>query len=154
MLSSHAKVLTRSSDPQNPLAGRIQQYVERMMRSRSEIFDESSRKRGPPEPTDGLDPAKRQKLGAQLNTPRLHVPPLTPGLHTVGELFTITTDEALKAFDVAMLSEDLVVKISITILQRIGADTLNQAVEVSAMLRLSAFLKANLRRGSGNAINV
>lgn len=98
-----------------------------------EIFDESSKKRGPPEPVDGLDPAKRQKLGAQINSSpqnRLHVPPLTPGPHTVAELFTITTDEALKAFDVAMLSEDLVVKIGITILQRINADTLHQAVEV------------------------
>ena len=128
------EVLTVSSDPQNPLAGRIQQYVERMMRSKTEIFDEASRKRGPPEPTDGLDPAKRQKLGAQVNTPpqdRLHVPPLTPGPHTIAELFTITTDQALTAFDVAQLSEDLVVKIGITILQRINADTLNQAVEVS-----------------------
>lgn len=128
------EVLTVGSDPQNPLAGRIQQYVERMMRSKTEIFDEASRKRGPPEPADGLDPAKRQKLGAQANTPpqdRLHVPPLTPGPHTIAELFTITTDQALTAFDVAQLSEDLVVKIGITILQRINADTLNQAVEVS-----------------------
>ena len=128
------EVLTGSSDPQNPLAGRIHQYIERMMRSKTDIFDESSRKRGPPEPTDGLDPAKRQKLGAQIISPpqnRLYVPPLTPGSHTIAELFTITADEALKAFDVAMLSEDLVVKIGITILQRINADTLNQAVEVS-----------------------
>ncbi|KAG0647863.1 mRNA cleavage and polyadenylation specificity factor complex subunit pta1 [Hyphodiscus hymeniophilus] len=119
-------------DPQNPLAGRIHQYIERMMRSKTEIFDEFNRKRGPPEPVDGLDPAKRQKLVAQVNTSpqnRLHIPPLTPGSHTVAELFTITTDEALKAFDVAMLSEDLVVKIGITILQRINTDTLNQAVD-------------------------
>jgi symplekin len=134
------EVLTVGSDPQNPLSGRIQQYVERMMRSKTEIFDEATRKRGPPEPTDGLDPAKRQKLEAQINTPpqdRLHVPPLTPGPHTIAELFTITTDQALTAFDVAQLSEDLVVKIGITILQRINADTLNQAVEVSPILKLS-----------------
>ncbi|KAE8442674.1 hypothetical protein EG329_002972 [Mollisiaceae sp. DMI_Dod_QoI] len=118
-------------DNQHPLAGRIQQYVERMMRSRSDIFDEPSRKRGPPEPTDGLDSAKRQKLGAQVTNaaPKLHVPPLAPGSHSVAELFTVTTDDALKAFDVAQLSEDLVVKIGITILQRIDADTLNQAVD-------------------------
>jgi symplekin len=122
------------SDPQNPLAPKIQQYVERMMRSRSDIFDEASRKRGPPEPTDGLDAAKRQKLGAQMSTPRFHVPPLTPGTHTIAELYTVTTDDALKAFDVSQLSEDLVVKIGITILQRIDADTLNQAIEVSTSL--------------------
>ena len=126
----------RCSDPQNPLAGRIQQYVERMMRSRNEIFDEASRKRGPPEPTDGLDAAKRQKLGAQVPsaTPKFHVPPLKPGPHTVAELFTVTTDEGLKAFDVAQLTEYLVVKIGITILQKLDADTLNQAVKVCTVL--------------------
>ncbi|TVY53795.1 mRNA cleavage and polyadenylation specificity factor complex subunit pta1 [Lachnellula cervina] len=118
-------------DPQNPLAGRIQQYVERMMRSRNEIFDEASRKRGPPEPTDGLDAAKRQKLAAQVPsaTPRFHVPPLKPGPCTVAELFTVTTDEGLKAFDVSVLTQDLVVRIGITILQKLDTDTLNQAVE-------------------------
>ena len=122
----------RCSDPQNPLAGRIQQYVERMMRSRNEIFDEASRKRGPPEPTDGLDAAKRQKLGAQVPNavPKFHVPPLKPGQHTVAELFTVTADEGLKSFDVAQLSPDLVVKIGITILQKLDGDTLDQAVEV------------------------
>ncbi|KAF4634018.1 hypothetical protein G7Y89_g4091 [Cudoniella acicularis] len=118
-------------DPQNPLAGRIQQYVERMMRSRNEIFDEASRKRGPPEPIDGLDAAKRQKLGAQMPIaiPKFYVPPLTLGPHTIAELFTVTTDEGLKAFDVAQLSEELVVKIGITILQKLDAGVLNQAVE-------------------------
>jgi symplekin len=102
-----------------------------MMRSRSDIFDEASRKRGPPEPTDGLDASKRQKLGAQVPAPRFHVPPLTTGSHTIAELYTVTTDDALKAFDVSQLSEDLVVKIGITILQRIDAETLNQAIDVS-----------------------
>jgi symplekin len=106
-----------------------------MLRSRTEIFDESSRKRAHPELLDGLDPAKRQKLGAQVITPsvpRLHIPPLTPGPHSVAELFTVTTDEALKSFDVSSLGEDLVVKIGISILQRINADTLNQTIEVSS----------------------
>ncbi|KAF7959891.1 hypothetical protein EAE96_001494 [Botrytis aclada] len=115
-------------DPHNPLNGRIQQYVERMMRSKTEIFDEGNRKRGPPEPVDASDPAKRQKLGAQVKSARLHIPPLAPGNHTIAELFTITTDEALKGFDVALLSEDLVVKIGITILQRIDTDTIEQAI--------------------------
>lgn len=102
------------------------------MRSRNEIFDEATRKRGPPAPIDGLDATKRQKLGAQLPTPAptFHVPPLTPGPHTVAELFTVTTDEGLRAFDVSQLTEDLVVKIGITILQRLDPQTLNQAVEV------------------------
>ncbi|CZR54124.1 related to pre-tRNA processing protein / PF I subunit [Phialocephala subalpina] len=118
-------------DNQHPLAGKIQQYVERMMRSKSDIFDEQTRKRGPPEPTDGLDAAKRQKLSAQVKpaAPKFHVPPLAPGSHSVAELFTVTTEEGLKGFDVAQLAEHLVVQIGITILQRLDADTLNQAVE-------------------------
>ncbi len=109
-----------------------------MMRSKIDIFEEATRKRGPQEPIDGLDAAKRQKLGAQILpiAPKFHVPPLKPGLHTIAELFTVTNDEALKTFDVAMLSEDLVVKIVITILQRIDTDTLNQAIEVCMVDKL------------------
>lgn len=130
------KVLTVFSDQQHPLAGKMHQYIERLMRSRADIFDESSRKRGPPEPTDGLDAAKRQKLGAPapILAPKIQVPPLTPGPHTIAELFTITTDEALRAFDVSQLSDDLVLKIGIMILQKLDANTLNQAIEVCNLL--------------------
>ncbi|KAL3417574.1 mRNA cleavage and polyadenylation specificity factor complex subunit [Phlyctema vagabunda] len=119
-------------DPQNPLAQRIQQYVERMMRSKTEIFDEMNRKRGPPEPTDGLDSAKRAKLGAQIQQPtppvRLHIPVLTPGPHSVAELFTLSADEGLKAFDVSQLASDLVAKIDVTIFQKLNEDILSQAI--------------------------
>lgn len=127
------KVLTVGSDNQHPLAGRMHQYIEKMMRQRADIFDDSTRKRGPPEPTDGLDAAKRQKLGAQVQSlvPKFEVPPLAPGPHTLAGLFTVTADDALKQFDVAIIPEHLAVKIVITILQRLNADTLNQAVEVS-----------------------
>ncbi len=101
------------------------------MRTKADIFDDTSRKRGPPEPTDGLDPSKRQRLGAQAApAPKFYVPPLKSGNHTLAEVFTVTSDEALKAFDVALLSEDLVVKICVSILQKINADTLNQASDV------------------------
>ncbi|RDW84359.1 hypothetical protein BP6252_01949 [Coleophoma cylindrospora] len=116
-------------DPQNPLAQRIQQHIERLLRSRTDIFDESTRKRGPPEPIDGLDAAKRQKLGAQIPPPvRIHIPPLAPGPHTIGELFTISADDGLKAFDVAQLAPDLVAKIDVTILQKLDKELLSQAV--------------------------
>jgi len=126
------------SDPNNPLAPRIQQYVERMARSRTEIFEEASRKRGPPEPTDGLDAAKRQKLDAPVSKQKLYIPPFAPGPHTIAELFTITTDAALQTFDVSQLSEDLAVKIVVTILQRIDVDTLNQAIAVSQSIQVRA----------------
>jgi symplekin len=122
------------SDPNNPLAPRIHQYVERNMRTRNDIFDEASRKRGPPEPTDGLDPAKRQRLAANIpNAPqqRVHIPPLTPGPHTIAELFTVTDDEALKAFDVGILPAELVVKIGATILSKLDSAVFNQTLNVS-----------------------
>ena len=71
---------------------------------------------------------------------RLYVPPLTPGPHTIAELYTVTADEALKGFDVSQLPEDLVVKIGITILQKIDAKTLDQAVEVGPAFELMASL--------------
>lgn len=116
------------------MALRIHQHVERLMRSRTEIFEEATRKRGPPEPVDGMDSAKRQRLGAETSTTssRLFIPPLTPGPHTVGELFTLSTDEGLKKFDVASLDEDLVIRIAATILSTVDANTLNQAINVWA----------------------
>lgn len=122
-------------DPRQPLAPKIEEYIVRNLNIKRSIFDEPTRKRGPPEPTDGLDAAKRQKIGAQVPAPppkpKFQVPPLKPGRHTIAELFTVTPDEGLKAFDIAILPEDLVAKIGITILQRLDADTLNQAIEVS-----------------------
>ena len=105
------------------------------MRSKMEIFDEATKKRGPPEPTDGLDAAKRQKLGAQIPAARINVPPLTPGSHTLAELYTVTGDEALKRFDVGQLPEDLVVKIAITILQKLNTNALDQMIAVSMSSR-------------------
>jgi symplekin len=115
------------------MALRIHQQVERLMRSRTEIFEEATRKRGPPESVDGMDSAKRQRLGAEVSsTPssRLFIPPLTPGSHTVGELFTLSTDEGLKKFDVASLDEDLVIRIAATILSTVDSNTLNHAINV------------------------
>jgi len=138
-----------ASDPQNPLNPRIHQYIEKMMRSKSEIFDDIPRKRGPPEPTDGLDPAKRQKVGAQMTAPStFNVPPLAPGPHTVAELFTVTSDEALRAFDVAMLPEHLVIKIGISLLQRLDANVLTQAVEVSLVARAASVHILTIYRAS------
>src|SRR5256885_7588492 len=40
------------------------QYLDRIMQSRMDIFDEGNRKRGPPlDPNDSLDPSKRARLG-------------------------------------------------------------------------------------------
>lgn len=118
-------------DPRHPLSGRIQKYLERMVKIKVDSFDDKSHKRGIPDPVDINDATKRQKVNTAIKpaVPAFHIPPLSAGPHTVAELFTITSDASLKVFDVAMLPEDLVVKIGITILQRIDVQTLNQAIE-------------------------
>lgn len=114
------------------MALRIQQYIERLIRSRTEIFDEAHRKRGPPELVGGNDSAKRQKVGASVAAPitNLVIPPLTPGPHTIAELFTITQDKGL-IFDVSQIPEDLVASIGVALMSQLDEGLLKQAIKVS-----------------------
>ena len=110
-----------------PYAGRIKQHVDRMLALQMEVFEEGSRKRGPPEPTDGLDNTKRARLvggpagGAQP-------PPLPPGPATFAQLYTLTTDEALNSFDVTTIPLDLVIRITLAVLQYLDSMQLDEAM--------------------------
>ncbi|KAK1541915.1 mRNA cleavage and polyadenylation specificity factor complex subunit [Colletotrichum paranaense] len=118
-------------DPHNPMAQRIQQHVERMMRMRHEIFDESGRKRAleAQQQQEGIE-AKRQRMAPQIATrPQIQITPLPPGPHSLGDVFTLTGSEGLKAFDVGTLPTALAAKISITTLLRTDAQLLAKAVE-------------------------
>ncbi|KAK1503841.1 mRNA cleavage and polyadenylation specificity factor complex subunit [Colletotrichum costaricense] len=118
-------------DPHNPMAQRIQQHVERMMRMRHEIFDESGRKRAleAQQQQEGIE-AKRQRMAPQIaTTPQIQITPLPPGPHSLGDVFTLTGSEGLKAFDVGTLPTALAAKISITTLLRTDAQLLAKAVE-------------------------
>jgi symplekin len=110
---------------------KIHQHIERLMRSRTEIFDEATRKRGPPGPID--DPAKRQRVigpGAAAVASRLHIPPLVgKGPYSIADLFTLSSDAA--GFDVSGMAEDMVIRVGMSALQRVDADTFNQAINVS-----------------------
>ncbi|KAF2442389.1 hypothetical protein P171DRAFT_392221 [Karstenula rhodostoma CBS 690.94] len=119
----------RPNDPNN---GRIQHFLERMHRMRQDIMEESSRKRpAPTEPTDGLDPAKRQRLGAQPPTLAATVPPLPPGPVSYRQLFTIDPENAAANFDVKMFQDPaLVQQILIPILQSIDEKKLLEATNV------------------------
>ncbi|KAI9871477.1 MAG: hypothetical protein M1830_002877 [Pleopsidium flavum] len=111
-------------NPNGPMAGRIQQYLERVNQSSMEIFNEPSRKRGAPsEPTDGLDNAKRARLGAGIPD-RPNIPPLPPGPTSFAQLYTLTSDEGLTSFDVQQLPIELVVKITLPVLYRIDHNVL------------------------------
>ncbi|KAL1990287.1 hypothetical protein VTN49DRAFT_6126 [Thermomyces lanuginosus] len=115
--------------PNHPLAGKMQQRIERLSQSRLDILEENSRKRGmPPEPTDGVDNAKRAKLGVEAPVV-LKIPPLPPGPTSYAQLFTLTEDAGLASFDVKQLPADMVVRIVVPLLERVNQDLLNQAVE-------------------------
>ncbi|GFN20191.1 hypothetical protein AtubIFM55763_010814 [Aspergillus tubingensis] len=120
-------------NPNHPLAGKMQQYIDRLMQSRIEVADEASRKRGlPTEPTDGLDNTKRAKLDAE--TPALiKVPPLPPGPISYSQLFTLTEDRELSNFDVKQLPTDIVLKIVVPLLGRVDQSMMQQSIEAIRM---------------------
>ena len=141
-----------------PLAGRIQHYVERLVRARSEIFEEHNRKRpAPSEPTDGLDAAKRARLGAGAHNPltqHLVIPPLPPGPTSFAQLFTITNDQGLSSFDVTQLPVDMVMKIALPVLYRLDSNALNEAIDVRIIPFMSAIGADAQPLGHSRALSV
>ncbi|KAI2466228.1 hypothetical protein F4781DRAFT_406363 [Annulohypoxylon bovei var. microspora] len=116
-------------NPQNPQIGRIQQYVERLMRSRAEIFDEGNRKRAMAEQADGQD-TKRQRTGTISSSPQIEITPLKPGPHTLADVFTFTNNDGLKHFNVGdNVPASLAAKISVTTIARIDSQLLDRAIQ-------------------------
>ncbi|KAI8940129.1 hypothetical protein NX059_003842 [Plenodomus lindquistii] len=120
-------------NPENPINGRIQQYLERMHRTRIEVFEESSRKRpAPSEPTDGLDQAKRQRLVAAETSPR--PPPvqeLPPGPVSWRQLYTLNSEGNSLNFDVqAFKDPEQLLRIVVPVLQSVDGAKLEQAINV------------------------
>lgn len=120
--------MTGFRNENEPFAARIKQYLDRLAQVRLEIFDEGSRKRSlPSEPTDGLNNAKRIRVEAEVAGRTSH-PPLPPGPISVAQLFTLTTDAGLSSFDVTQLPIDLVVRITLPVLQQINQTSLDEAI--------------------------
>lgn len=119
-------------NPNHPLAPRIQQHIDRLHHQRIDIFEDTNRKRPAPiEPTDGLDQAKRQRLGADVQAaaqPPPGIPPLGPGPVSYAQLYTLTQDEGSKNFDVQSIPIELVVSILVPILNSIDKPRLDSAV--------------------------
>lgn len=100
------------------------------MRSRAEAFDESSRKRALVEPDPGLE-TKRQRTAPVTAEPQLIITPLSPGPHSLAEVFTLTQNEGLKGFDVgSAVPAELAAKISITTIARLEDGLLERAISV------------------------
>lgn len=111
------------------MVGRIQQHVERLMRSRSELFDGASRKRALVEQADS--DAKRQRTATVSSQPVLQITQLTPGPHTLAEVFALTQNSGLKNFNVSSyVPPSLAAKISVNTIARLDGGILEQAINV------------------------
>nr|CDP22686.1 Putative Pre-tRNA-processing protein [Podospora anserina S mat+] len=126
-----------SRDPNNQHSGRVQQYVERLMRSRAEIFDEAGRKRQLADQAAAqYGDLKRQKMqDASAAAPEpaapaqpAVIPPLAPGPQTLAAVFTLTNNPGLQAFDATSIPANLVAKIVARTLNTLDQSVLDFAV--------------------------
>ena len=129
-------------------------YIDRLERNRLEMFasESASRKRGlPSEPTDGLDPAKRRRVEANLSR-QADPPPLPPGPHSYAQLFTLTADRQLANFDVQQLPEELVKRVTLAILLHVESQSFNTSLDHvrSRYLTLCKEASANQKTASAD----
>ena len=95
-----------------------------------EIFSDPIAKKRPlqAEPTDGLDPSKRRRLGAEIPARSQGVPLNLKGTNTLAQVFTLTNDMTLASFDVQQLPQQLAVSIANGLLAHVDPAHLNHAV--------------------------
>lgn len=112
-----------------PMAGRIKAYIDRLAQIRLEVFEEGGAKKRalPNEPTDGLDNAKRRRLGAEISG-QSRARPLPPGPNSYAQLYTLTDDSALASFDAWQLPEHLVTRVTLGLLAHIDAQSLDRSI--------------------------
>ncbi|KAJ3577505.1 hypothetical protein NPX13_g3060 [Xylaria arbuscula] len=129
-------------DVHNPLAGRMQQHVERLVRSRNEIFDENGRKRAMAEQASAVE-AKRQRTATLSSQPQIEITPLKAGENTLAQLFTFTNNDGLKKFNVSdTIPASVAAKISVRTIAQLDADILQKAID-GVRARLVAFHEAH-----------
>lgn len=137
--------------PDSPYNGRIHQHLERIARMHVDIFDENNRKRpAPVEPTDGLDAAKRQRLGAQVPAHTFVPPPLPPGPVSYAQLFTLAPPGNSTSFDVSVIPADLILKLLVPLLHSIDSQKLDQAINL-VRARYAAVSKAQANSAAQTA---
>ncbi|KAI0971457.1 mRNA cleavage and polyadenylation specificity factor complex subunit [Xylaria arbuscula] len=129
-------------DVHNPFAGRMQQYVERLARSRAEIFDEHGRKRAMVDPASAME-AKRQRTATLSSQPQIEITPLKHGENTLADVFTFTNTDGLKKFNVSdTIPAPLAAKISVRTIAQLDAEILQRAIN-GVRSRLVAFHEAH-----------
>lgn len=120
-------------DPQNASNARIHQYLERLMRSRAEVFDDAAgRKRVlADQQAAAYGDAKRQRLaaGGVAVPPITEIAPLAPGQNSLADIFALTSSTQLRSFRASLVPLDLVAKISVSTLQRVDQKLLEKAIQ-------------------------
>lgn len=122
---------------------------------RLDVFDESNRKRpAPVDAADILDPAKRQRMAANVPPPAMVVPPLPTGPVSYRQLFTLSPDANTAAFDVQIFKDpEQLLRILVPILQSIDATKLGNAINVRDYISSLAGLLLRSATGRCEAAN-
>lgn len=118
-------------DPNNAFNPRIQQYVERLMRSRAELIDDAGRKRTlADQQAAAFGDAKRQRMasGAAAPQPLQDIPALGPGPKSLADIFALSSNPQLRAFNASNVPLELAAKISVSTLARVDPHLLTRAI--------------------------
>ncbi|KAI0537974.1 mRNA cleavage and polyadenylation specificity factor complex subunit [Xylaria digitata] len=125
-------------DVHNPLASRMQQYVERLVRSRADIFDETGRKRAIVDQASAVE-AKRQRTATLSSQPQIEIIPLKHGENSLADVFTFTSNAGLRKFSVSeTIPVPLAAKISVRTIAQLDTEILQRAID-GVRARLAAF---------------
>lgn len=132
-----------SRDPNNPMNPRLHQQIERLMRMKTEAFDETAKKRILDSHQAEVSDAKRLRTSAgAVAEPRQdeEAPPLGPGPHTLGSIFTLTPSEGLKSFDVGVVPLPLAARINVSTLVNVDSQAFDKAIQVGHLVLLGILL--------------
>lgn len=129
-------VLKRNSS--HPLAGRMQQQIDRLRYTLNEAFEQPIKRPAEDEPTDGLDQNKRQKVENSVDqgtTPLQQPnsawpPPLPPGPVTTAQLFTLNQDPRVAGFDVNAIPAPLVAQLVPALLSAVDQNRVTDVINI------------------------
>ena len=125
-------------NPTHTLAGRIQQQVERLRYTLTEVFFDQAnqlKRSAPDEPIDGLDENKRRRLDTEVEngtTPlqqqQPQAPPLLPrGPVSYAQLYTLNSDPKAAGFHVEAIPLPIVAQLVPAIFARVDGARLDEA---------------------------
>jgi len=112
------------------------------MRMKTDIFDDSSRKRPYDAQQLSAPDAKRVRAAPATATPHQvdEIPALGPPPHTLGAVFTLAAFQGLNTFDISGVPLHLVSRINVSTLVGLDIGRLSRAVDVSAVARVLCYV--------------